>query len=363
MGSQTGTLGNNLRIIGAISAKDITDALKNKSTLTSILVVLVMIVLYKALPFVHGALRPNALALYDPGGSRLASLLEDSPGVTLYPVASQEALEQLLGSEDTPILGLALPPDLDRGLEAENEVELTGLFDHWVSDATAVERKAFFEGHLTTLAGRPMRLQVEKGRVYTQADGGHAFTVALMMILVVTMIGLFLVPPLMMEERETKTLNALLLSPAGSRHVVAGKALTGLFYCLAASAVMLAVSAALVVHWGLLLLAALLGSLLTVALGLLAGSLFEVRQQMNLWAFVLAQPLILPAAIVPTSLLPEPANAILGVVPTVALSKMVRLSLSAPAAWAEWGWQAALVAAWIVALLAAAAWQLRRADR
>jgi ABC-2 type transport system permease protein len=362
MGSQTSTIRSALRIIGAIAAKDITDALKNRGTLTSILMVLVMMALYKGMPLLHQAVRPNMLVLYDLGHSRLAVQLEESPDVALYPVTSLAALEQFLGSEDTPVLGLMLPPDVDQALESQGDVQLTGTVDHWVSDANVAAMQASFERQLSDLIGKPVRLQVEKGPVYTQPDGGHAYTIALMLTLVVTMVGLFLVPYLVMEERETKTLNALLLSPAGSPHVAAGKALAGLFYCLVASAAMMALSTALVVHWGLLLLAVVLASLLTVALGLLLGSLFEVRQQMGLWAFVLAQPLILPAAIVPTSLLPERANAVLGLIPTVALSKIVRVSLSAQAPWAEWGWQAALVAAWIAVLLAAVSWRLRRLD-
>jgi ABC-type multidrug transport system permease subunit len=232
-----------------------------------------------------------------------------------------------------------------------------------VSKRAVAEMRATFERTLSDLASIPVRLRVEQGPVYTQPEGGHAFTTALLLILVVTMVGLFLVPNLMLEERETETLHALLVSPASPLHVAVGKAMAGLFYSLAASAVMLAASTGVVVHWGLMLLAAGLGTLLTVALGLLLGSLFEVRQQMGLWAFVLAQPLILPAAIVPTSLLPDAANAVLRLIPTVALSQVVRMSLAAQAAWADWGWEAALVAAWIVALLAAVAWRLRRADR
>jgi len=63
---------------------------------------------------------------------------------------------------------------------------------------------------------------------------------------------------------------------------VAGKALAGLFLCLAAAGVALACQWPVVVHWGLAVLVVIFASLLAVAVGLLLGMLFETAQEMGL---------------------------------------------------------------------------------
>ena len=41
---------NHLRLVGALAGKDIVDALKNKTTLTTIIISLFMVLVYRALP-------------------------------------------------------------------------------------------------------------------------------------------------------------------------------------------------------------------------------------------------------------------------------------------------------------------------
>lgn len=72
-----------------------------------------------------------------------------------------------------------------------------------------------------------------------------------------------------LNTKGTYTLDALLVSPARLWQVVAGKALAGLFYCLAAAVVVFAFNTRIVVHWEIAALAAVLGAAFAVAVGLL----------------------------------------------------------------------------------------------
>ena len=58
----------------------------------------------------------------------------------------------------------------------------------------------------------------------------------------ILMMGIFLVPSLLFEEKETKTMQALLVSPASIGQVVVGKALAGAFYILVTAVMMFAIS-------------------------------------------------------------------------------------------------------------------------
>jgi ABC-2 type transport system permease protein len=221
------------------------------------------------------------------------------------------------------------------------------------------------EGELTHLVGRPVRVNLDTSEITPRPDSeGPLFLVAVAILLALTIAGATIVPHLMIEEKQTRTLDALLVSPARSSHLVIAKALTGLFYCLTIGGVVLAFNAAVINHWGLAILTTLLGSLFTVALGLLLGSLFEVKQQLTMWGFVLIAVLLIPVFLsLMRSILPDSVGAVISWIPTVALSTVFRVSFSGGAPLAEFGPQLALVVAWTAPIMAATVWIVRRSDR
>jgi len=358
-------LRESLRIIWAITAKDIADAVKNRITLSTILMVLFMIVFYRYLPALQNGDIPPRLAVYDVGSSRLVAELENNTQFDLVETSSQQGMERYLGDKDIVVLGLVLPADFDQALESGERVELDGHVVHWATDAAATEVKEFFEGQLTELTGKPVRIHVAGNIVYTQEDSrGFAFLASMSVIFVITMVGVSVVPHLMIEEKRAKTLDALLVSPASTGQVVIAKALTGLFYCLTASAVVLAFNTALIAHWGLAILAAGCGSLFTIALGLLLGSVIETRQQFALWAWILILPLLLPVFLsIMDDILPAGVITVMRWIPTVALSRALRVSFSNSAPLAQFGPELALVAGCAVPIFAAVAWVVRRSDQ
>ena len=58
--------------------------------------------------------------------------------------------------------------------------------------------------------------------------------IATVLVIVLATIGGFMVPYLILEEKQTHTMEVLLVSPASVSQIGTGKALAGLFYCLAA---------------------------------------------------------------------------------------------------------------------------------
>jgi ABC-2 type transport system permease protein len=221
------------------------------------------------------------------------------------------------------------------------------------------------EGEIGALVGHPVSINLQGNRVYTKVDSaGYPLLTTFALIYVTTIVGLTMVPHLMIEEKQSKTMDALLISPASSRQIILGKALTGVLYTLISVGVVLAFHHTLVTNWPLALLVAICGSVLGVALGLLLGSLLEGRQQLMLWGWVLIVPLLMPVFLSPLAgLLPEGVRPVIEWVPTVALGRAFRASFSDTAPVAQFGPELALVAGCGMLVLVVVAWVVRRSDR
>jgi ABC-2 type transport system permease protein len=355
-----------LRIILAITSKDLLDAVKSKTTLSILISALFIVVVYQVLPkFEHPGDLPIVLA-YDAGESQLLPALKRSPNLNVYTgYTSQAQLERKLAGGDIPELALTIPAGFDQGLGRGEPPPIEGYVQHWVRDSDAAQLKAQAEEEITRLAGQPVTIHLEGNLVYPTPDsGGRSFLTSLAILIAVILIGLGIAPHLLLEEKQTRTLDALLVSPARSSHLVIAKALAGLFYCLLAATVVLALNANLVLHWGLAIAAVILSCLFAVSVGLLLGSLVGARQVLPIWSMVALTVLLLPLFLaIMKDLLPPAAGLIFDWIPTVTLARVLRGSFSKDLASMAFGLELFVVAACTAAVMAGVAWTIRRADR
>jgi ABC-2 type transport system permease protein len=356
----------NLRVVSAIATKDIVDALRNKTTLFNILTVFFIMLVYQWIPGVM--YRDADLVIYDPGNSRLVAALESRTHYVPHLVTSVSELKREMGEHERGDLGLVIPADFDQRLAsaasgAEREPAL-GAYVMWSSRLSADDLKADWEGQLSELVGQPVRVDIES-TVYPHPDSmGPIRLVAATLVLVLILMGALTVPHLMFEEKRTRTLDALLVSPASVGQVVLGKALAGLFYCLTAVAVVFLFNWAFVIHWGLVLLAVLCGTLLAVGFGLLLGTLLERREQMMIWAMIPGQFLLGPVFLsIVDVILPETLRNVMYWIPTVALAKAFRYALSDGATWDQIAFHLGIVAISAALVLGLVVWKVRRSDR
>jgi ABC-2 type transport system permease protein len=365
MKKTSGKLKEYLRITWAITAKDIVDALKNKITLGVILPALFVVVAYRMLPSLFlGDEQPNLL-LYDAGESSLVTALEESIAFKLHVYPTEELMQGDLAEGILPELGLVIPADYNQVLAEGGEPILDGYMLNWVSEKKSSELKRLAEQEILELTGNQVQIQTEGNVAYTRAESfGFGWLNSLGLVVLLTMIGVSLAPNIMLEEKQTKTIDVLLVSPANPSQVVIGKALTGLFFCLLCVFAALIINYALVTHWGIAILATLIGSAFAVALGLLLGTTFETRQQLTLWAWVLIIPLFVPMMLgILADILPGGVISVFQWIPTVALTKVFRVSFAANAPFDVFGPQLALVLAYTIAVLGLVTWVVRRSDR
>ncbi len=363
MATIVGRAAEALRITWAIAAKDIVDALKNRTILSTLIAAVVLMAMYKGMPALSRASDVD-LFVYDAGGSSLLTELENSSRFRVRQVSSLSRLLEVTGMADAGEIGLAIRPDFDRILQSGSQPEIAGYLP-WASRSTAAALAARYEERFSELLGRPVRIQIEGHIVYPQPQvGGAVRTISAAVAVVMLYLGAMLVPQLLLEEKRARTMAALLISPASVRQVVAGKALAGLFYALVGGGAMLALNLPYVVHWGLAIAAVALGALLAVAIGLFLGSLFEMPQQMTPWMLLVMNILLVPPfLLVAEDILPPALAKVFYGLPSVAAAMLLRFSFSNPLPAGEVALNSALIAGSVALFLALTGWRLGQWDR
>ena len=328
---------DHLRMIWAITLKDIREAIRNKNVIAVLLSALFIIVMYRALPLLEQSVDPPLLRIYDAGESALVAFLENDPEIDVRAYTALEDMQAGLRHADLPQIGLAIPVGFDEALEAGAPPPLQGYVVNWVSSQRAADLQQFAEAKIAHLLGAPVNVDIAGNMVFLEPDsGGLGVTAGMALVFAVIMIGFTLIPHLMLEEKKQHTLEVLLVSPAGTAHVIAAKALTGLFYSLLGAATGLLIYANLVLHWWLALLAVLCGALFSVALGLLLGSMIEDRAQLTLIAWFFLMPLFFPLILfLLDDLLPAWLAPLMAVVPSTVMFNLLRSAFALNFAWRE----------------------------
>ncbi len=352
---------DNLYIAWAIGSKDIVDALKNKETRTNIILIMGLVVFF----YWASTLRPfdNRIdtAVYDKGDSSLAvrpTELADGYTFRFYNASSLQEMERMMGYKQ---LGVVIPVDFDQVLASGGEPILSGYI-LWVNRARAAELETKYSAKFTELLGQPVRVEIGENFVIPSPDvetsGVHVHILFATFFVAVT-----LVPALMMEEKRTKTLEALLVSPASGGQVVMGKALAGLFYVLLSGGLFFVLNWAYVTNWGLALLAFLGCAMFSIGLALTLGSFIRSRQQMVIWMLPIMFVLIIPAFFSQEPNLAPGLTTLFSWLPTSALVQVFQFAMSSHAPSDRLLFDLAIILVSAALFYAVVVWKVRQSDR
>jgi ABC-type Na+ efflux pump permease subunit len=358
---------SDLRIVLAITAKDILEALKNKNAIGVVITALFIAVAYSFVPLLTSLNNKTNVLVFDAANSTLSAELKASQALEVYTYSSEVIMLSKLSRGEVPELGLVIPPGFNpaQGSSQDSQPVLTGFVLYWVSDSEITRLTQEVEAEVTRLVGKPVQIQMAADRVIpepSQGSLGNWVGAALVYLVIYTSLGL--ISNLMLEEKQTHTLEALLVSPASSWHVITAKAVTGLFYCLLGVAVTMAINYKLILNGWLLIPTILLGSLFSISLGLIIASLVEERGQLALWTFGLLLPLFIPVFFsIIEELFPPWMNQVIMLVPSVTFFQLFQASISimppASTLLAQFAW----LTAWTTAGLVCAVWLLGRQQR
>jgi ABC-type transport system involved in multi-copper enzyme maturation permease subunit len=354
------SLRQHIRIILAITGKDILDAIKNKTTISVLISALFAFFFYMLLPTLE---QDDIIRLYDAGGSAWLTALEDSQPFRISVYNTQEAMLDRISLSGERELGLVLPADYDQVVANGGLVELQGYLLNWVSEKRTSEMITQAEEQLAGVVGTPVNITVER-LFMLPTSTGTGLSRAVGCLLLIIMCGMVLVPNLMFEEKRARTLEALLVSPASAGQITMGKALTGLFFCLLGFGLACLFNASLIRQWGLTLLAGLCAAFFTVSLGLLLGAMVENRQQFMVMANLTIFPLLIAIFIsVETELLPVWLVTIARWLPTTAAFDLLRASFTPQTGFDFIAPRIAVILLFVIGLLGFVAWKIMRSDR
>lgn len=353
----------NLRVVAAIARKDVVDAVRNRYLLIALLTPLLVAVLFRVI--LPGITTPNPLTIvaHDPANSRLISELRTSPQVKLVEAGSADAVSAET-EKNQAIGGLTIPANFDADVAAEKQPELTVYVNNKRNRLEQARFKQLVERHVLSLVKQPVAARliwIDLAQdASAQREGPlnlNQTFLPLLLLLTFAMVGALVVPLLVVEEKEKRTLDFLLTSPATLPDVIAGKALTGVAYGLLIGAVLLVINFRFVGNWPLSLLSVLSGLVFIVATGLFMGTLFRNVMQVNTWASLVVLVLLAPSF--PSPGLSASLATAVRFIPTYYVVEALKLSLADRSSGTVWGYLAIVMACTVVTLFAAI-WTLRR---
>jgi ABC-2 type transport system permease protein len=351
-------------IIWTIAWKDVIDALRNKVVTSTIIMLTLLLITPKLLPYIFEPPQTITIPVYDLGESSLTSSLRAEEGIEILNIRSELEFDQILCGGINPLVGITLPVDFDIGIENTETVDIQG-FVCWSKRHRVEDQTATLENVLSQLIKQPVKIHLEGNYTYPPSVGALPLSLAtLNSIVLILLMGLFLISSLILEEKEAKTIHALLVSPASISQVVIGKALAGAFYILVTAALMFTISWSEVTHWGIVALFVFGGGMLSIAVGLVLGSFFEKQQDIVGWMTVILVLFVGTIFLRMIGLeLPLMIDAILPWLPSVALTEICLAAFSENVNWGRVLLDLGILLVVSLPLYLLVIWKIKRADR
>jgi ABC-2 type transport system permease protein len=354
----------NHHVILAIARKDLVDAIRNYYILFAIALPVAMWLLF-SLVFGSSTDSKLQIAVYDQGHSQLVAHLHADPSVQrVISVDSSEALSETVRSQASG--GLQLPANFDDAVAGDRSPQLVMLTNGRRSIGETAAFRQVVNAQLAKLANRPAIANVVESDVNPPAGGGTSgfnlqnFLVPLFVVMGLSMTGSYVVPALLVEEKEKNTLKSILVSPASYSEVIVGKALVGLFYALLVTGIMVALMKGPGGNNALLASVVLLGSVFFVEVGLAMGALFKNTTQVNTWAGMIMLVLMAPSWTVGVGL-SGPVDTVMHWIPTYYLVELLSVARGAASSGEEW-FGATILVVCILAVFGLIVWALRRGE-
>ena len=356
----------NWQSIRAIVRKDIRDAIVSFRIVAILVMPLAMTGLYG---FVFRDAVPTLrLVVYDPSGSLTSRALGAVPGLEMV-VAPDAASVETLTDERAAQIGLILSPGFDRALREGRDPPMTIVVNRAQLGSETVAQTVLMAIQMQTprslgvdLTRRDINEPAQSAALLTSGSVGFKGAFAIMsMVLLLATLGMFMVPVSIVEEKETRTLDAIMVAPVSYADLTAAKAITGLLYALLMSAVVLLVNQAFV-GANVAVMAAVLGvgSLAVVMLGLFLGSLFNSTQSLSVWSSFAMIPFLGPIVL---GFLPNaPLQNIMPLLPSYHLVQGLRLAIEPGTDLSPLGGHLLVLAITALVLMLGVLWLLRRRE-
>jgi len=357
-----------LHFVWMIARKDLVDAVKNQFLFLSLLMPIFLWLIFRLVFPDMSSMGTMKIAVHDEANSRLVTELRNMPEVTLSELETEQQVIDLVKKQ--PSGGLAIPAGFDEAVTRGQNPLLIVYINSRSGGGGIQAFQSLIDQQLWKLAGHdslPAQIKTvdtagSKSGLFGSGINMERFISVMLLVLSIAGIGVFVVPSLLVEEKEKQTLKFLLVSPAEPSELVAGKALAGLVACLVILGSMMILNRSWTGNWPVTLLALILGSLFLVLLGLAMGGFFKTIAQVNTWSGIFLVILLLPSWVTVMPL-PDPFWMIVRLVPSYYLVDLLNQSMAGNATFGSvWTSLIVLVVCTAIAY-SVVVWTVKREDR
>jgi ABC-2 type transport system permease protein len=358
-----------LPIVAAIFRKDVVDAIRDSRVLVSLLTPIILAVLYNSI-FPEEGLAQAKVAYAGSENSALVQTLRDRAGqnvdLRLTHVATEAEVRRLVTSGEADA-GFVLPDGVDDAIRTGNTPTITVIQPTAAGGAVGFVTSGLDAGARLLAAQRPPAVIRPDSVGAESADQGvvgelgpRRYFVLATVVMMLGMIAVLVVPIILTEEAEKKTLDALLLV-ANYREVIVAKALVGVAYCAVSVALMLGLTRLMPLDMVTFVAGTALLAVSLIGVGLLLGGLFKTAGQVYTWSSLVLLPIIGPAFVAGLPV-PPALDLALRAFPTLQGMRVMTNGLAGKPLFGDLWISYAVLLAWVAIAYGALAWRLSRRE-
>lgn len=262
----------NLRRVGVLLGKEFFQGPKN---FFFVFAVVIPIVISLVISLVFGTLFADeaTLGIVDEGNSQLVTLLEASSSVTSIEYDESSELKEAV-AEGAVDGGIVLPRDFDSSVLRGDEVKIS----IYIWGESLAKHRTILTVTVTNLirelAGQEAPVEIEAVTLGDQESIPWNDRLLPFIVLMTVMIAAVALPgSSLLAEKEKKTVDALVITPATIGEVFLAKGLLGVILGVLMGVVILLLNQALGSQPGLLVMLLFLGSIMAAGAGLLVGAI------------------------------------------------------------------------------------------
>ncbi len=357
-----------LKRVATIFQKDFIDAIHDSRILIALVVPLGLGLLYNFTLDDEPSVPKATVAYVAAGQSKLPDVMNDLAGdslrLTFTAVSDSEEVRRQVEADDAE-LGLVLPPGFDAAIARGDAPDITLALPESPSVGASVA-VALLDPALRQLAGQRQPATVTVDTILTgeresvvDRVGERSYGVLIAAFITIAMIGVYVVPTVLADESEKKTLDALVLI-ASDMDVIAAKALFGLAYIAVAIPLLFILTELRPADVLPFVLGLLLLSVTLVGLGLLLGGLLSANQ-LSTWGGILIIPILIPALVIGVSA-PNWLESISALMPTAHAARLALNGVSGETLFQQSWISVGILIGWCAAIYALLLWRLSRRE-
>ena len=301
----------NLKVAMTIAFKDLVDAIRNYRLLAIILTPIVFSVIFAFL--FRDTPSSATIVVHDPGGSHIVESIQAIDGWSPLAVDSEAEVEARVTAEKA-LAGLVLHADFDARLAAGERPPVKMILNG--SQERRFNARRLLIDLIMSQSRQPLPVELAETTINLPSPGSEpspasgfggvfrslsvqGYMVSMWALMGIAMVGVYMVPTLLVEEKERKTLDALMVAPVSYVDLILGKALVGLVYALLSAGLIFVLNPATPVRSvGALIAVGAPSALFATLIGLWFGGMVNNSQSLNTWSSLPLLAFLLPTFVI-----------------------------------------------------------------